>query len=260
MSQSIETGQSDTKQYRFGRREPVSKTLWRATLRAWVKGMCSLAGISPLFMRLAGLPFGPYKDKKKMFPFLGDRSYVSPLAQINDVKLELGPKCFIDDYVTIYAHPEAQGKVSLGRGVHIYRWSVVELGDGTGSLTIGPGTYIQSGCILNPFIGNITIGADCMIAARCSFMPYRHEFSDTSVLMRDQPVISKGDIILEDDVWLGVNVSIMDGVTIGKGAIIGAGAVVTKDIPPYTIAGGVPARIIRSRKPEEAPAELVKTT
>jgi acetyltransferase-like isoleucine patch superfamily enzyme len=54
--------------------------------------------------------------------------------------------------------------------------------------------------------------------------------------------------VLEDDVWLGVNVAVMDGVTIGQGAIVGAGAVVTKDIPPYAIAGGVPARLIGVRK------------
>jgi acetyltransferase-like isoleucine patch superfamily enzyme len=69
--------------------------------------------------------------------------------------------------------------------------------------------------------------------------------------MREQPLTSRGDIVLEDDVWLGANVVVLDGVTIGRGAIVGAGAVVTQSIPPYAIAGGVPARVIRYRTPEK---------
>ena len=67
--------------------------------------------------------------------------------------------------------------------------------------------------------------------------------------MWQQPIASRGDIVLEDDVWLGVNAVVMDGVTIGQGAIVGAGAVVTHDVPPFTIVGGVPARII-GRRPD----------
>lgn len=62
---------------------------------------------------------------------------------------------------------------------------------------------------------------------------------------------SKGPIIVEDEVWIGYGATILSGVTIGKGSIIAAGAIVTSDIPPYAIAGGNPARIIRYRVPEE---------
>jgi acetyltransferase-like isoleucine patch superfamily enzyme len=159
--------------------------------------------------------------------------------------------CFIDDYVTIYAHRGSQGGVYLEENVHLYRWSIVELGEGEGSLHIGSNTYIQSGCILNAFVGNITIGANCMIAPRCAFTPYQHSLVDTRRPMREQPLTSQGDIVIEDDVWLGLHVCVMDNVTIGRGAIVGAGAVVTKDIPPYAIAHGVPARVIRFRGTEE---------
>ncbi len=235
----------------FGLRQPIFKTLQNMALRIWLKSMGRLSGVSPLFMRLAAWPLGPYKDKRKLLRYLGDRPYISHKAQINCAQLEMERRCLIDDYVTIYAHPRAEGSVYLAENVHIYRWAVVELGNGSGSLKIGRNTYIQSGCILNPFMGDIIIGANCMIAARCSFMPYQHGFADINVPVREQPLTSKGDIIIEDNVWLGVNVSVMDGVTIGAGAIVGAGAVVTKDIPPYTIAGGVPARVIRARKAEE---------
>ena len=219
--------------------------------KTWMRLMTRLAILSPFFLRLAGMPLEPYKGKRKLLRYLGDRPYISPKAQIGSLKLDMGPRCFIDDYVTIYARPEAQGRVYLEENVHIYRWTVVELGGGGANLKVGRNTYIQAGCTLNPFLGSITIGANCMIAARCAFMPYQHGFADTSLPMREQPLTSKGDIVIEDDVWLGINVSVMDGVTIGQGAIVGAGAVVTKDIPPYSISGGVPARVLRYRKPDD---------
>ena len=67
---------------------------------------------------------------------------------------------------------------------------------------------------------------------------------------------NKGDIVLGNDVWVGFEAVILAGVTIGNGAIIGARAVVTRDVPPYTIVGGVPARPIRARFPEETVKRL----
>jgi acetyltransferase-like isoleucine patch superfamily enzyme len=242
--------QGQAKSGPFSLRQPVSKTLREMLVRMWIQAMLPLSAVSSLFTRLAGLPLGPYKGKRKLLRYLGDRPYISPKAQIGCPNLELGPKCFIDDYVTIYAHKGARGGVYLDRNVHIYRWSVIELGEGEGSLSIGPNTHIQSGCILNLFVGSIVIGANCMIAARCAFMPYQHSFADVHRPMREQPLTSRGDIVIEDDVWLGLHVCVMDDVTIGRGAIVGTGAVVTKDIPPYAIAGGVPARVIRFRGTE----------
>jgi acetyltransferase-like isoleucine patch superfamily enzyme len=210
--------------------------------------MLRLSPISPLFFCLASLSFGPYKDKCRLLKRSGDRSYISPRAQIKCPRLQMGPRCFIDDYVTVYAHPGAQGGVYLGEKVQISRWSIIELGRGEGSLHVGPNTYIQAGCVLNAFVSSIIIGADCLIAHYCAFMPYQHSFADTGRPIHKQPLTSRGNIVLEDDVWLGLNVCVMDGVTIGKGAIVGAGAVVTKDIPPYAIAVGAPARVIRFRQ------------
>mgnify|MGYP002936851509 CR=1 FL=1 len=70
----------------------------------------------------------------------------------------------------------------------------------------------------------------------------------------DMPL--KGDTVIENDVWIGQNSVILPGVHIGDGAIIGTRAVVTKDVPPYTIVGGVPARPIRKRFDEEVIREL----
>ena len=69
---------------------------------------------------------------------------------------------------------------------------------------------------------------------------------------------NKGDIVIGNDVWIGYEAVILAGVTIGDGAIIGARAVVTKDVPPYTVVGGVPARQIKRRFPEQILNELLK--
>lgn len=69
---------------------------------------------------------------------------------------------------------------------------------------------------------------------------------------------SKGDIIVEDDVWLGYGAIILSGVKIGQGAIVAAGAVVTKDVPPYAIVGGNPAKVIKYRFNEEMIEEMIK--
>lgn len=97
--------------------------------------------------------------------------------------------------------------------------------------------------------GKITLGDHVLTAANCMFIAYSHAYDSL-----DEPIKEQGyydaPIVIEDDVWLGHGVTVMAGVTIGKGSIIGAGAVVNKDIPPYSIAAGVPAKVIKSRLKE----------
>ena len=95
--------------------------------------------------------------------------------------------------------------------------------------------------------GTLKIGKDCIIATGATFIPANHVFDSLEKNIKDQGETKKG-IIIEDDVWIASKATILDGVTIGKGSVIGAGAVVTKSIPPYSVAAGIPARVIRSRK------------
>lgn len=111
----------------------------------------------------------------------------------------------------------------------------------------------------------LVIGNFCSIAENVHFMlGSEHALNHISTypfqvyfMGADREAISKGDIIVKDDVWIGRNALIMSGVNIGQGAVIAAGAVVTKDVPPYAIVGGVPARVIRYRFEEEIINELV---
>ncbi|WP_036479038.1 acyltransferase [Myxosarcina sp. GI1] len=129
--------------------------------------------------------------------------------------------------------------VSLDRGVDLrtFEGSQLYIGDRT---YVGPHTCIWG-------YGKISIGKDCLIASHSSLYAHNYRFEDTTQNIREQGFDFKG-IVIEDDCWLGSGVNIVDGVTIGRGSVIGAGAVVTKNIPPYSVAVGVPAKVIKSRK------------
>ena len=107
----------------------------------------------------------------------------------------------------------------------------------------------NSGIGINSFVGSgVKIGSHVMMGPDCLIYTQQHEFSSTEVTMDSQGMTAVLPVIIGDDVWLGARVIIMPGVTIGNGAIVGAGAVVTKDVPEYSVAVGVPAKIIKSRK------------
>jgi galactoside O-acetyltransferase len=116
-----------------------------------------------------------------------------------------------------------------------------------GEISIGANCNFNTNVHINASVGGtILIGDDCLIGPNVVMRTADHVFSDMTKLIREQGHIAK-DIRISDDVWLGSNVIVVGGVTIGKGSVIGAGAVVTKDIPPYSIAVGVPARVIKKR-------------
>lgn len=111
-------------------------------------------------------------------------------------------------------------------------------------ITIGAHSHINE----NVFIQGANIGSFVMIAPNVAILSKSHQFSRT-----DMPMILQGESqedipIIENDVWIGRNAIIMPGVHIGIGSIIAAGAVVTKNVAPYSIVGGVPASVIRTRK------------
>lgn len=142
-------------------------------------------------------------------------------------------------------------------GGSIFVSSNVEIGRFTS--IIGPSTRIVAA------INKIKIGSFCSIAAGTVIQEYYHKYDRITTYYINKnifcgrvedDIFSKGDIVIEDDVWIGANVAVLSGVTIGRGSIIGAGSVITKDIPRYSIVGGNPAKILRSRFQEPTIAYL----
>ena len=136
-----------------------------------------------------------------------------------------------------------------------------------GNLTVGKGSY---GTLNIDTTGNadekLHIGAYCSISSQSTFLLsgihttktlFSYPF-DIMCFHEEHTSLTKGPVILEDDVWVGDQALIMSGVRIGQGAVIGAGSLVTKDVPPYAIVGGVPARVIRYRFEQEIIKKLLQ--
>ncbi|MEO8357318.1 MAG: DapH/DapD/GlmU-related protein [Chloroflexota bacterium] len=119
-------------------------------------------------------------------------------------------------------------------------------GTGSGYFEIGDHSYIGCNAVIGAGGGGIKIGSNVLIGQSVNFHSESHVIADTSTLIRNQGISYQG-IVIEDDVWIGSKATILDGVVVGAGAVIGAGAVVTKSIPAYGIAVGVPAKLIGMR-------------
>lgn len=157
------------------------------------------------------------------------------------------------------------------RGVSVHSTAIIDpaaiFEPSGGKISIGARTFIDRGVIIRPLGGRVEIGNDCSvnaysvlygggglkigngvrIASHTVIVPSNHDFSDLEKPIKDQGLTFKG-IVVEDDVWIGAGVKILDGVVICSGSVIGAGAVVTKSTQPFSVVAGVPAKIIRSRQ------------
>ena len=167
---------------------------------------------------------------------------ISPEAQITESKIfgdiPIGKGCYLES-------------VTLFGNVYIDQYTSLN----------GPGTDF-----IAP-VNSIRIGKFCSIARGTSFQENLHNYEKITTYFIRQRIfkeplfvdsISKGDIIVGNDVWIGAQCVILSGVTIGHGAVIAANSVVTKDVPPYAIVGGSPAKIIRYRFDEEIVNRLLR--
>jgi acetyltransferase-like isoleucine patch superfamily enzyme len=133
-------------------------------------------------------------------------------------------------------------ELTIGNACVVDRGMTIEC---HGSVAIGARTIFGHHCTLAA-IESVTIGEDCLIAEMVSIRDHDHAFETTSVPIREQGAVVS-PVCIGRDVWIGGKATITRGVTIGDGAVIGANAVVTRDVPAYAVAVGIPARVIRSR-------------
>jgi acetyltransferase-like isoleucine patch superfamily enzyme len=151
--------------------------------------------------------------------------------------------------------------LALGRDCALGRY--VELGP-DGSIEIGSETSIQDRSIL---LGDITLGRYCSLAPNVFISSGRHWFDlEPSELIKDQDRLAARDerlaadrsrpIAIEDDCWLGANTVVLPGVTVGKGAVVGANSVVAKDVDPYAVVAGAPAKLLKRRLEFDPPRQI----
>lgn len=158
-----------------------------------------------------------------------------------------------------------RGRVRIGANPSIARGVRFNF-KGGGTITLGARCTLQAGTILAPTGGSIELGDDCSlnpysilygqgglkigngvrIAAHTVIVPSNHGFDDLTQPIFKQKSTGQG-VVIEDDVWIGANCTILDGVRIAKGCVIGAGSVVSKSTEPFGIYAGVPARFIKKR-------------
>jgi acetyltransferase-like isoleucine patch superfamily enzyme len=128
--------------------------------------------------------------------------------------------------------------------------------NGMGGVFIGARTLVGIGNVL---IGPLRIGNDVIIAQNVVFSGLNHGYLDVQRPIKDQPCTT-AEIVVEDEVWIGANAVITAGVRIGRHAVVAGGSVVTKDVPPYTVVGGNPARPLKQYKTETGQWERARSS
>lgn len=181
-------------------------------------------------------------------------------------KNQARPRLWVKWFVNPFYHKKGKGSTIRRRTrMDVLPWNTFELGsqstiedfstvnNGVGSVRIGDRTRIGLG---NTIIGPVSIGDDVRLAQNIVLSGLNHNYEDISQPIHAQGV-STAPITVEAETWIGANTVVVAGVTIGKHCIIAGGSVVTKDIPPYSVAVGNPAKVVKTFNPDTGQWERV---
>jgi acetyltransferase-like isoleucine patch superfamily enzyme len=170
--------------------------------------------------------------------------------------IRLGQGVYLDEGVYLHACP---GGIEIGDNtllmhhaeLHVYNFRNLP----------HAGIRIGRDCLISEFNvlrgqGGIVIGDRVYTSPLVQLMAVNHVFADPDRPFVEQGITAQG-IVIEDDVWVGAGAIITDGVRIGRGAVVAAGAVVTQDVPPHSVAAGVPARVVKTITGDELPDKPV---
>jgi acetyltransferase-like isoleucine patch superfamily enzyme len=165
--------------------------------------------------------------------------------------IRLARGVYIDQGVYLHACP---GGIELGEDtivmhhaeLHVYNFRDLS----QSGIVVGRASLIGEFCVIRG-PGGVTIGDRVYLSPAVHVYSSNHVFDDPDVCFIDQGVTTQG-VTIEDECWIGAMVVILDGVTIGRHSVVAAGAVVTKDVPPYSMVAGVPARVIRDLRAESS--------
>lgn len=159
--------------------------------------------------------------------------------------IKLGNGVYLDQGTYLHATPQGieigdRTIVMHGAILHVYNFR----GMAQSCIKIGRDSLIGEYCVIRGQ-GGVHIGDRVYTSPFTQIIAVNHVFDDPNRPFVEQGITAQG-IVIEDDVWLGASAVITDGVRVGKGAIVAAGAVVTKNVPPHTVVGGVPAKVIKT--------------
>lgn len=203
--------------------------------------------LSQKSLEIYGRAWSSQSEKQRLYFYLTTDLWNAFWRLVNGfVRLR---SCTTGRFVTVRGNPRIEGRGKITIGDHCRIWShmgVTQLYAGPrAELIIGNNTFVNTGTILSAS-NRIIIGSNVQIANQVILMDGDFHGVDDREKMK-----APGEIIIEDDVWIATRSMILKGVTVGKGSTVAAGSVVTKDVPPYTLVGGVPAKVIRYlNKPE----------
>ena len=158
--------------------------------------------------------------------------------------IHLGEGSYLDYGVYLHACPDG---ITIGEGTYIMHGAVLHVYNFRdlphAFIRIGKNSLIGELNVLRGQ-GGITIGDRVYTAPLVQLLAVNHIYDDPDRPMVEQGITADG-IVIEDDVWIGAGAIVTDGVTIGRGSVVAAGAVVTSDVPPHTVVGGIPARVLK---------------
>ena len=180
------------------------------------------------------------------FKSMGENVYIGKgVTIVNPEFISVGNNVEIKNDVTLIARGE--GGITLADGVRIQERVYLDTERvNTGYINVGKNVYIGTGTTLFGHMG-LEIGDDCLLAQNIQLTPYSHIFDDHNSIIYSQGGHCK-KVTIGRDVYIGMRAAIMYSGDIGEGSVIGAGSVVVKPIPPYSVAVGCPAKVIKERK------------
>ena len=152
-------------------------------------------------------------------------------------------------------------RLHVGNGAVVQAGCLLHCGgldwsSGHGRIVLGDRSYLGHGCVLYG-AGDLQIGRDVLVGPRVVITSQGHGFETPGLAVREHALVL-APVVIGDDVWIGAGAIVVPGVTIGTGAIVAAGAVVTRDVLPYEMVAGVPARHLRDRP--HSPVEPTEAT
>ena len=231
-----------------------SKAARYAQLVVGRPGIAALARYEAIVTLCSALPgaLGLFL-RSRLYPLLLGRAgrnvtFGSNVVLRHPHKIRIGDDVVIDDGCCLDAKGDGNRGIDIGTGVFIGRGTILSCKNG--DIVIDDHANIGFNCEI--FSGaRVRLGKHTLVAAYTYLVggDHTHDRTDTPVL--HQKRVARG-IEVDDNAWLGAHVVVADGVTIGRDAIVGAGAVVRREIPPFSVAAGVPARVIRDRRNERS--------